>query len=155
MTSYTCTHTHLKTITAVSLDTIHHHTKILHNDCILHTIHFMLVTHWFILYLLISSTYFSSHPTPTSGNHLCVPCIYNSVLWHLFTCFACYVMFICYVCSFVSRFPIQVKSHSTASVNNVAMNIVVYKSFWISVFIYFFWINTQEWNCWIIWEFYV
>ena len=81
-------------------------------DCILHTVHFMVVTRLFILYLLISSTYFSSHLTPSSGKHLFVPCIYNSVLLHLFTCFACYVMFMCYVCSFVSRFPTQVKSHS-------------------------------------------
>ena len=37
-----------------------------------------------------------------------------------------------------------------ATVNSAAMNIGVHVSFQIRVF-FFFWIYTQEWNCWIIW----
>ena len=40
--------------------------------------------------------------------------------------------------------------HVLAIVNKAAMNIAVHVSFQISVFV-FFWIYTQEWNCWIIW----
>ena len=37
-----------------------------------------------------------------------------------------------------------------ANVNNAAMNIVVHVSFQISVLVFFFQINTKEWNCWVI-----
>ena len=39
--------------------------------------------------------------------------------------------------------------HILVIISNVALNIEVYVSFQISVFI-FFQINTQEWDCWII-----
>ena len=40
--------------------------------------------------------------------------------------------------------------HILAVVNNASVNNGVNRVFQISIFV-FLWVNTQEWNCWIIW----
>ena len=40
--------------------------------------------------------------------------------------------------------------HILAVVNNASVNNGVNRVFQISIF-GFLWVNTQEWNCWIIW----
>ena len=61
--------------------------------------------------------------------------------WMLFYCMD--------VTHFVHSFLNWAFFHSLAAVNNAAMNICVHVFVW-TAFV-FFWVNTEEWNCRIIW----